>query len=126
MLIMQTMYRLKFYINAYHAVEWNGKMGQLHPHTWEIISDFSTSSDANVQFNEYEKDIMDYLKRYEDSTLNEVKPFDTLNPTVENFAEVIFNDLRYHSNLIENNIILQKLEVSEGPTRTYIIVNDDI
>lgn len=126
MLIMQTMYRLKFYINAYHAVEWNGKMGQLHPHTWEIISDFSTSSDANVQFNEYEKDIMDYLKRYEDSTLNEVKPFDTLNPTVENFAEVIFNDLRYHSKLIENNIILQKLEVSEGPTRTYIIVNDDI
>ncbi len=41
-------------------------MGQLHPHTWEIISDFSTSSDANIQFNEYEKDIMDYLKRYED------------------------------------------------------------
>ncbi|AEJ23248.1 6-carboxytetrahydropterin synthase [Weissella koreensis] len=123
---MQTMYRLKFYINAYHAVEWNGKMGQLHPHTWEIISDFSTSSDANIQFNEYEKDIMDYLKRYEDSTLNEVKPFDKLNPTVENFAEVVFNDLRYHSKLIENKIILQKLEVSEGPTRTYIIVNDDI
>ncbi|MGM5489360.1 6-carboxytetrahydropterin synthase [Weissella koreensis] len=79
-----------------------------------------------MQFNEYEKDIMDYLKRYEDSTLNEVKPFDKLNPTVENFAEVVFNDLRYHSKLIENKIILQKLEVSEGPTRTYIIVNDDI
>lgn len=100
-------------------------MGQLHPHTWEIISDFSTNAGADVQFNEYEKEIMNYLRRYEDKTLNEVKPFDTLNPTVENFTEVIFNDLRYHSELIENNIILQKLEVSEGPTRTYIIVNDD-
>lgn len=125
MIAMLTRYRLRFYINAYHAVEWNGKMGQLHPHTWEINSDFSTNSDAEVQFNEYEKEIMDYLNRYDDKTLNEIKPFDELNPTVENFATVIFNDLRYHSELIENDVILQKLEVSEGPTRTYIIINDD-
>ena len=32
-------YRLRTFINATHAVRWQGVQGVAHPHTWELILD---------------------------------------------------------------------------------------
>ena len=43
--MIEARYRLKFYINAYHFIRWQGHDGAVHPHTWEIVSDFSCLTD---------------------------------------------------------------------------------
>ena len=30
-------YKFKFYLNARHGIYKNGLMGEIHPHTWEIV-----------------------------------------------------------------------------------------
>lgn len=83
--MIEARYRLKFYINAYHFIRWQGHDGAVHPHTWEIVSDFSCLTDEEVPFTDYEKKIGTFLA----------------------------------------HVMLEKLEVSEGPTRSYILMNID-
>ena len=30
-------YKFKFYMDARHAIYIGGKLGEVHPHTWEIV-----------------------------------------------------------------------------------------
>lgn len=78
-----------------------------------------------VPFTDYEKKIGTFLAQYDGQVLNDVPPFDQINPTVENFATEIFQRLRVHPELIGAHVMLEKLEVSEGPTRSYILMNID-
>lgn len=123
--MIEARYRLKFYINAYHFIRWQGHDGAVHPHTWEIVSDFSCLTDEEVPFTDYEKKIGTFLAQYDGQVLNDVPPFDQINPTVENFATEIFQRLRVHPELIGAHVMLEKLEVSGGPTRSYILMNID-
>lgn len=112
-------YRLKFYLNAVHAIEINEILGQSHPHTWEISLDVMKSEDSFVMFSRIEKAVEELLFPYQDKNMNEVEPFTSLNPTLENVS--MFFKEKLEQLLIDMGWILLRLEVSETPTRTYTI-----
>lgn len=96
-------------------------MGAEHPHTWEIILRTIKLEDEFVIFNDIEKTINEYLETYQDSYINEVPPFTTLNPTLENIC-VYFKDA-LEKLLYEKGWVLLSIEISETPSRSYIIEN---
>ena len=63
--------------------------------------------------------IEEYLDKYQGKVLNEVEPFDTIVPTLENVTDYFSEDIR--EILKENGGELVSLESSETPTRSYII-----
>lgn len=112
-------YKYKFYLNANHSIMIDEKMGQVHPHTWEIMIDIVKIIEEFVPFSVVEKTIDEVLSEYQDKYINEVAPFDKLNPTLENISEY-FKE-RIGDQLKNEGWLLLKMEVSETPARAYVI-----
>ncbi|URZ04264.1 6-carboxytetrahydropterin synthase [Clostridium felsineum] len=112
-------YKFKFYLNASHSIYINGVLGEEHPHTWEIIIYTIKLEEDFIIFNDVEKYVEDYIKKYQDLYINEVEPFTTLNPTLENICKFFKEKLRVL--LLDAGWILLTIEISETPTRSYII-----
>ena len=112
-------YKFKFYLNASHAIYINGSMGQRHPHTWEITIHVLKEKEEFVEFSTIEKKIEDWMKQYQDKSLNEIAPFDKINPTMENCCDYFKESLKQI--LFGEGFILLTIEMSETPTRSYVI-----
>lgn len=114
-------YKYRFYLNANHSIIIEEKMGDIHPHTWEMTIDVIKIIDGFVEFGVIEKEVEQILRPYQDQYINEITPFDDVNPTLENLAE--FFNKKIDSRLREKGWLLTKLEVAETPSRIYIIDN---
>lgn len=112
-------YRFKFYLNASHSIIINGKQGEVHPHTWEMVLDILVQRDEFLQFNTFEKVAEEFFCTYQDSTLNEKKPFDAIVPTLENIVDYFGDELR--KKMRETGGELIRIEGSETPTRSYVV-----
>lgn len=113
-------YVCKFYLNASHYIYIQDKKGEPHSHCFEFVIDIGTKDKTSfVSFTEIEKSIEAILQPYQEQLLNEVNPFDEINPTLENIAGYFENVVL--EVLIPKNWILLTLEVSETPTRSYLI-----
>ncbi len=112
-------YRFKFYLNASHAIVIEGNHGERHPHTWEITINTMKMRDSFVEFNHIEKKIEPFISKYQDQYINEIDPFDHINPTLENCCEYFKNLLKDILN--DEGWLLLLIEMSETPTRSYVI-----
>ncbi|MBM7544835.1 6-carboxytetrahydropterin synthase [Periweissella beninensis] len=116
-------YRLRTFINASHAVRWEQGEGQEHPHTWELILDIQPHVyPINLKFEDIEAVINQTLAKFSGQKLNSVAPFDQINPTLENFADYLFDILT--NALAKLNCQLAKIEVGESPMRFYAVSID--
>lgn len=115
-------YRYKFEVNAYHSVLINNKRGNVHPHTFEISLFIKINDNNFLLYNDVEKIVEKFLDNYREKEINLIKPFDKLEPSIENIGDVLFTNLKQI--LSDNNIELIKLEISENPTRVYIANHD--
>jgi 6-pyruvoyltetrahydropterin/6-carboxytetrahydropterin synthase len=116
-------YKFKFYLNASHAIYIRGRRGQTHPHTWEISIDTMKLKNDFIQFDRIEKMIEQDMSKLQDTDLNAHEPFDTVNPTLENIC--VFFRKRIEKILNENGWIILLIEVSETPSRSYVINTAD-
>lgn len=112
-------YIFKFYLNGSHSIIINGKMGEVHPHTWEFILTIVLRKSEFVQFSVYEKAIDRFFSSYQNRTLNDVKPFDLMIPTLENMVEYFGTELR--KIMQDEGGELESVEGSETPTRSYVV-----
>jgi len=111
-------YKIKSYINASHAIRWASGSGKKHTHTWEIVCELHTN-DAMVAFYDIEKNLHQALDELSGKFLNDLPEFKTVNPTVENVTEYLFNKI--DKVLRENKAELVRIEVSDSPIRAYCI-----
>lgn len=112
-------YKYKFYLNLNHSIRINEKQGEVHPHTWEIVVDIATSDAEFREFSKIEKKLEQLLEKYQDKYINSIAPFQEVNPTIENAAEVFAKEIR--ASIEEEGWLLLTFEISETPSRTYII-----
>ncbi|WP_432666248.1 6-carboxytetrahydropterin synthase [Wukongibacter baidiensis] len=116
---MKTYYRFKFYINARHSVIFDDKASNIHPHTWEIAISFGSRTTEIVNFSQFEKELDKYFANYEGKYLNELEEFMDVNPTMENIGKILYKDIK--KLLDKKDLYFKTVEISENPTRTYII-----
>ena len=118
---MNCQYKYNFYLNASHAIYMNGMKGERHPHTWQISLYIVNHKDTFTMFNEVETIIEDYLGQYQEQYINECSTFQTMNPTLENIAHCFLEELQQKLN--PHNWVIFTIEISETPSRSYIISN---
>ena len=116
---MYRQYKYKFYLNANHSIQMEEKQGEIHPHTWEISIDIVEINETFKEFSNIEKIIESLIEPYQDKYINDLPPFNRLNPTLENITSY-FKDL-IEQELINLGYILLTIEISETPTRSFII-----
>ena len=117
-------FKYKFYLNMNHSVEMQGKQGEIHSHTWEIAMIVSMSQDEFVRFSDIEEVADGVLESYQDKYLNEIAPFNTVNPTLENVCDYLF--YKVSKAMQERGWILLAMEMSETPSRVYQVSNLDL
>ena len=116
-------YRFKFYLNARHTMNINDVDSKIHPHTWEFVLYLCKKGEGFIEFTIIEKDIELFLAKYEGKLLNGISPFNSINPSMENIGDTVFAQI--NELFVGHEWSLDRLEVSENPTRTYIVSSDE-
>ncbi|MDD6571078.1 MAG: 6-carboxytetrahydropterin synthase [Thermoflexaceae bacterium] len=120
-MIRYRIYRYKFYLDANHYIYSEKGKGAMHPHTWEFAVELKNKNGDFVLFRDIEKVINDILLPYQNTCLNEQKPFDKIVPTLENIGEYFEDTIS--EVMYKMNWELLKVEISETPSRSYIVLD---
>ncbi len=87
------------HIDAAHYLRgYKGKCENMHGHRYRIVVKVSAEKLNKIglayDFNDLKKHLGEILERYDHTCLNDVKPFDKINPSAENLAAMIYNELK--------------------------------
>ncbi len=104
-------------------MRWESGTGQKHNHTWEVIMEIQLDTNHLVRFNDIEDNMREVSVNYSGKFLNEVPPFDKLNPSLENITRYFYKKLS--ETLAKSQATLMRLEIGESPTRFYCIQHTD-
>lgn len=118
--MLSKMYQYKFYLDANHYVTFDGRAGELHPHTWEISVVIELVGDNVIPFYKIENMIKDLLEKYQNTKMNDVEPFTEVNPTLENIGDY-FTEMISEA-VTEKGWELRNFTISETPSRSYITI----
>lgn len=110
-------YKYKFYLNLNHYVEMDGTKGEMHSHTWEIAMGIGVRDQEFVRFSDIEAYINEMLGKYQDRCINEIPPFNRVNPTLENVCNYLYELVS--KGLQKKGWLLYIMEMSETPSRVY-------
>jgi 6-pyruvoyl tetrahydropterin synthase-like protein len=105
------------FLNARHYMVFADKKGKPHGHSWQLQAEARVPVKYNsfIKFEDLDKLLNKLLAPYQRSILNEVPPFDRIEPLTENISVYFFNSL---SNALDNlGVDLVKLSVWENPTK---------
>ncbi|HEC20748.1 MAG TPA: 6-carboxytetrahydropterin synthase QueD [Gammaproteobacteria bacterium] len=97
---MPAKYTLKVvsdFASAHTLRDYPGACSRMHGHNWKVEAEVEASElDAvgmGIDFKQIRRQVREITDVLDHRYLNEVKPFDTLNPTAENIAAFLFSQL---------------------------------
>ena len=117
----KNMWRLKVedHFDAAHYLRgYRGKCANMHGHTWKvelfILDDKQDKVGITYDFKSLKEVLKELLSKYDHQCVNDVAPFDLINPTAENISKVIYDALCTGIELEHST--LEKVRVYESPT----------
>jgi len=104
------------HFDAAHALRgYNGQCENLHGHRFKVIARIQSDKLNNIglayDFRTLKTHLNQVLDRLDHTYLNEVAPFDSINPSSENLAHTIYHELEPK---IEGALLVA-IEVWESP-----------
>ena len=104
--------------SAHRLRQYNGECERLHGHNWNvevsIVSEKLNDLGMVIDFKDLKSKTKALIDKFDHQYLNEVPPFTELNPTTENIARCVFDEL---SKVINTDFIkVNKVTVWESPT----------
>ncbi len=116
----------KHFDAAHFLRGYRGKCEALHGHRFRVVARVNATKLDDIglayDFAELKRYLDDILVRFDHTCLNDVPPFDKINPSSENIAANIYGELR--SKLAGAPVALSAIEVWESP-QTGIIYRPD-
>ena len=107
----------KHFDAAHFLRGYQGKCEALHGHRFRVMVKVRASQVDDIgmayDFTELKRRLDDILSRFDHTCLNEVPPFDKINPSSENIASTIYNELQ--PKLAEAPVAISCVEVWESP-----------
>ena len=101
---------------AHFLREYQGKCENLHGHRYNVILSIKArgldSGGMAYDFVELKKKLNSVLEQWDHHCLNEVSPFDRINPSAENIAVTIHKKLR---NRLGKGVSISSIQVWETP-----------
>lgn len=106
------------HFDAAHGLRgYRGKCETIHGHRFGVVARVKASVTDEIglayDFTVLKQHLADILARFDHTTLNDVPPFDEINPSSENIAQTVFNELK--PRLTEAPVSLSCIEVWESP-----------
>ena len=106
------------HFDAAHFLKgYRGKCEALHGHRFQVVVKIRASGLDEVglayDFAVLKRDLADILSRFDHTCLNDVPPFDKINPSSENIATTIYSELQ--PKLAGAPVSLSCVEVWESP-----------
>ena len=106
------------HFDAAHSLRgYQGKCEALHGHRFKVVVKISASALDEVglayDFTVLKQHLADILSKFDHTCLNDVPPFDKINPSSENIASTIYNELKLK--VAGAPVSLSCVEVWESP-----------
>ena len=103
--------------SAHNLKGYNGNCSEKHGHNWGVqVFVRSNSLDEigiAVDFKALKRELDAILLELDHKDLNTIPPFDTINPTSENIARIIYQELSRRLN--DDRIKVARVSVEESP-----------
>ncbi len=112
-------YILRFKLNAARSTMFKTSEEGAYYHMIELTLFIKDQTKSFIPYEEIETKVRNYLNNYSGKLLNDVPPFDRLEPTLENIARYFFDQLKII--LYSIDFILYQLEIREKSTRIFSI-----
>lgn len=101
---------------AHYLRGYKGKCENLHGHRYRVAVNISKDKLNDIglayDFSDLKRQLNEALDQFDHNCLNDLEPFDKINPSAENIATVIYEKLK--AKLEENTVILN-IQVWESP-----------
>ena len=97
---MYTLVVKKGFSAAHQLREYHGDCARMHGHNWQV--EVSVTADElddigfAIDFNLLDKITTEAISRFDHTYINDIPPFDRINPTAENLARVIYHEILKH------------------------------
>jgi len=106
------------HFDAAHSLRgYHGKCEALHGHRFKVVVKVKSPEVNEIgiayDFTELKQHLESILSRFDHTCLNDVAPFDRINPSSENLATTIYDELRVK--LAGAPVSLSSVEVWESP-----------
>jgi 6-pyruvoyltetrahydropterin/6-carboxytetrahydropterin synthase len=103
---------------AHRLIQYDGECERLHGHNWKVVVSVSSKTLDNLGMVMDFKILKDktkfFIAKLDHQYLNEIPPFNEINPTTENMAKYLFDEL---SDVVNTDIVkISRVEVWESPT----------
>ncbi len=117
---------IKVFSAAHNLRGYKGKCEKLHGHNWKVEVEV-TGPKLNklgmlMDFHDIKDELQAVLDKFDHAYLNEVPPFNKINPTSENLAKYVFDDLNLK--LKTYNLKLHSITVWESDTSSASYTED--
>ena len=100
------------FLRGYH-----GKCEALHGHRFRVVAKVKAPGLDDIgmayDFNELKRHLTDIISRFDHICLNDMPPFDKINPSSENIASTIYDELQFK--LAGAPVSVCAVEVWESP-----------
>jgi 6-pyruvoyltetrahydropterin/6-carboxytetrahydropterin synthase len=88
----------KHFEAAHFLRGYQGKCENVHGHRYKVVVKIEASKLNKIglayDFTDLKRHLNAILERYDHTCLNDVKPYDKINPSAENIAATIFKELK--------------------------------
>jgi 6-pyruvoyltetrahydropterin/6-carboxytetrahydropterin synthase len=112
----------QFFESAHFLRGYQGKCENVHGHRYGVVirmkADKLNDIGLAYDFTDVKQHLRTILGRYDHALLNNLPPFDKINPSAENIATTIYNELT--DKIGKSAAVLKAVEVWENPQQGAI------
>ena len=107
----------KHFDAAHYLRGYQGKCEKMHGHRYRVVVKVKADKLDDIglayDFTDLKRHLKEILSRFDHACLNDMPPFDEINPSAENIAATIYNELQ--SKLEADPLTLSGVEAWESP-----------
>jgi 6-pyruvoyltetrahydropterin/6-carboxytetrahydropterin synthase len=101
---------------AHYLRDYGGKCENLHGHRFKVVVSLKATKLNKIglayDFVELKRHLGEVLVRFDHTSLNDVPPFDEINPSSENIAVTVYEQLKGR---FSGGVTLSRVDVWESP-----------
>jgi 6-pyruvoyltetrahydropterin/6-carboxytetrahydropterin synthase len=101
---------------AHYLRDYGGKCEKVHGHRFKVVVSLKTNKLNEIglayDFVELKRHLNEVITKFDHTSLNDVPPFDKINPSSENIAVTIYEQLK---GCFSGGVSLSSVEVCESP-----------
>lgn len=106
------------FASAHRLIDYDGDCERLHGHNWKVVVTVSASELNNlgiaIDFKKVKAETREIIGKLDHRYLNEIEPFDKINPTAEHIARELYRQISLKVN--DGNARVSKVTVWETET----------